>query len=128
MCCGCRFLSNPLTQTPLSSKVLVTLLSFIFFSFSFLLLPCSYHKVKGDMADCNREDYFAAAEVESPTGGKKYGGLVPKKKPLISRDHERAFFDSADWALCKQGAGANNQQNTAAVETLRPKLQVNFLF
>ncbi|QHO37710.1 cAMP-regulated phosphoprotein-like protein [Arachis hypogaea] len=75
------------------------------------------------MADCNREDYFAAAEVESPTGGKKYGGLVPKKKPLISRDHERAFFDSADWALCKQGAGVNNQQNTAAVETLRPKLQ-----
>ncbi|KAL1359073.1 hypothetical protein AAHE18_04G080300 [Arachis hypogaea] len=54
------------------------------------------------MADCNREDYFAAAEVE---------------------DHERAFFDSADWALCKQGAGVNNQQNTAAVETLRPKLQ-----
>ncbi|KAG6764086.1 hypothetical protein POTOM_031544 [Populus tomentosa] len=33
---------------------------------------------------------------------KKYGGLAPKKKPLISKDHERAFFDSADWALCKR--------------------------
>ncbi|XP_059317339.1 uncharacterized protein LOC132067937 isoform X4 [Lycium ferocissimum] len=32
---------------------------------------------------------------------KKYGGLVKKKPPLISKDHERAFFDSADWALGK---------------------------
>jgi hypothetical protein len=32
---------------------------------------------------------------------KKYGGLLPKKPPLISKDHERAFFDSADWALGK---------------------------
>ncbi|KAJ6432041.1 hypothetical protein OIU84_019324 [Salix udensis] len=54
---------------------------------------------------------------------KKYGGLAPKKKPLISKDHERAFFDSADWALCKQGAGVN-QKSTVAIETLRPKLQV----
>ncbi|XP_048427444.1 uncharacterized protein LOC103959329 isoform X1 [Pyrus x bretschneideri] len=52
----------------------------------------------------------------------KYGGLAPKKKPLISKDHERAFFDSADWALCKQGAGVN-PKSTAAVETLQPKLQ-----
>ncbi|KAL5097890.1 hypothetical protein RYX36_002217 [Vicia faba] len=74
------------------------------------------------MAECNREDYFVANDVESTSGGKKYGGLVPKKKPLISKDNERAFFDSADWALCKQGAGVS-QQSTAAVETLRPKLQ-----
>ncbi|KAJ6768547.1 CAMP-REGULATED PHOSPHOPROTEIN 19-RELATED PROTEIN [Salix koriyanagi] len=53
---------------------------------------------------------------------KKYGGLEPKKKPLIAKDHERAFFDSADWALCKQGAGAD-QTSTVAIETLRPKLQ-----
>nr|GMD27497.1 uncharacterized protein LOC109166242 isoform X2 [Ipomoea batatas] len=32
---------------------------------------------------------------------KKYGGLLAKKPPLISKDHERAFFDSADWALGK---------------------------
>ncbi|OIW04773.1 hypothetical protein TanjilG_08656 [Lupinus angustifolius] len=33
---------------------------------------------------------------------KKYGGLIPKKPPLISKDHERAYFDSADWALGKE--------------------------
>ncbi|XP_061344834.1 uncharacterized protein LOC133290715 [Gastrolobium bilobum] len=74
------------------------------------------------MAGRNREDYFTAPEAEPTSAGKKYGGLVPKKKPLISKDHERAFFDSADWALCKQGVGVN-QQSTAAVETLQPKLQ-----
>ncbi|KAL3812290.1 hypothetical protein ACJIZ3_013558 [Penstemon smallii] len=52
----------------------------------------------------------------------KYGGLVPKKKPLITKDHQRAFFDSADWALCKQGGGVN-QQSKVAIETLRPKLK-----
>ncbi|GFS36885.1 cAMP-regulated phosphoprotein 19-related protein [Actinidia rufa] len=31
----------------------------------------------------------------------KYGGIMPKKPPLISKDHERAYFDSADWALGK---------------------------
>ncbi|KAL3753004.1 hypothetical protein ACJRO7_000406 [Eucalyptus globulus] len=37
-------------------------------------------------------------------------------------DHARAFFDSADWALGKQGAVVN-QESTAPAETLRPKLQ-----
>ncbi|XP_058212597.1 uncharacterized protein LOC131324598 [Rhododendron vialii] len=75
------------------------------------------------MENYNRscEEYMATQEQEGDAG-KKYGGLVPKKKPLISKDHERAFFDSADWALCKQGAGVN-QKTTIAVETLRPKLQ-----
>ncbi|XP_022151261.1 uncharacterized protein LOC111019224 isoform X2 [Momordica charantia] len=50
---------------------------------------------------------------------KKYGGIVPKKPPLISKDHERAFFDSADWALGKQGA----QKPKGPLEALRPKLQ-----
>ncbi|KAK1379568.1 Endosulphine [Heracleum sosnowskyi] len=49
---------------------------------------------------------------------KKYGGLLPKKNPLISKDHERAFFDSADWAL---GKGA--QKSKGPLEALRPKLQ-----
>lgn len=75
------------------------------------------------MADYNGgEEYLAPQHMdEASTVGKKYGGLVPKKKPLISKDHERAFFDSADWALCKQGA--TNQKSTTAVESLRPKLQ-----
>ncbi|KAG4381424.1 hypothetical protein AAZX31_15G137100 [Glycine max] len=73
------------------------------------------------MAGCDKEDYFSAPNAETTSEG-KYGRLAPKKKPLISKDNERAFFDSADWALCKQGAGVN-QQSTATVETLRPKLQ-----
>ncbi|KAI3459234.1 hypothetical protein Pfo_015897 [Paulownia fortunei] len=82
------------------------------------------------MADYKRnEEHIAAAfqDDEAAPMDKKYGGLVPKKKPLISKavkmqDHERSFFDSADWALSKQGAGVN-QQSTVAIETLRPKLQ-----
>ncbi|RDY00657.1 hypothetical protein CR513_16135, partial [Mucuna pruriens] len=50
---------------------------------------------------------------------KKYGGMLPKKPPLISKDHERAYFDSADWALGKQGA----QKPKGPLEALRPKLQ-----
>ncbi|XP_054812852.1 uncharacterized protein LOC129313614 isoform X1 [Prosopis cineraria] len=50
---------------------------------------------------------------------KKYGGIVPKKPPLISKDHERAYFDSADWALGKQGGG----KPKGPLEALRPKLQ-----
>ncbi|XP_059646960.1 uncharacterized protein LOC132293452 isoform X3 [Cornus florida] len=75
------------------------------------------------MADYNgSEEYIASQDQEVASTGKKYGGLVPKKKPLISKDHERAFFDSADWALCKQAAGVN-QKSTVAIENLRPKLQ-----
>ncbi|KAJ4706997.1 cAMP-regulated phosphoprotein 19-related protein [Melia azedarach] len=50
---------------------------------------------------------------------KKYGGIVPKKPPLISKDHERAYFDSADWALGKQGV----EKPKGPLEALRPKLQ-----
>ncbi|WJX27737.1 beta-D-xylosidase [Trifolium repens] len=117
----CIFLSNFLTQTFLSLSLYFFILSLVFFSSSLASLPCSNHKVR-EMAECNREDYFLVNDIESTSAGKKYGGLVPKKKPLISKDNERAFFDSADWALCKQGAGLN-QQSTAAVETLRPKLK-----
>ncbi|XP_054807232.1 uncharacterized protein LOC129309616 isoform X2 [Prosopis cineraria] len=74
------------------------------------------------MAGYNRDEFFASQDPEETSTGNKYGGLTPKKKPLISKDHERAFFDSADWALCKQGAGVN-KKSTAAIETLRPKLQ-----
>ena len=59
------------------------------------------------------------AQQEEDAIKKKYGGLLPKKPPLISKDHERAFFDSADWALGKQGA----QKPKGPLEALRPKLQ-----
>lgn len=52
---------------------------------------------------------------------KKYGGIVPKR-PLISKDNERAYFDSADWALEKQGT-ANGEEPNNTVEALQPKLQ-----
>ncbi|ONK63263.1 uncharacterized protein A4U43_C07F13150 [Asparagus officinalis] len=70
------------------------------------------------MAGRNSEDN-ASQEVSLE---KKYGGLVPKKKPLISKDNERAYFDSADWALGKQGTNPGQMTRTA-VESLRPKLQ-----
>lgn len=74
------------------------------------------------MAECNKEECLGAQDVErQKVTGKKYGGLDPKR-PLISKDHKRAFFDSADWALWKQGA-AVNQQCTAVIETLQPKLR-----
>nr|XP_008381215.2 uncharacterized protein LOC103444080 isoform X2 [Malus domestica] len=52
---------------------------------------------------------------------KKYGGIIPKKPPLISKDHERAYFDSADWALGKQGV----EKPKGPLEALRPKLQAS---
>ncbi|CAN1313764.1 hypothetical protein LINPERPRIM_LOCUS29063 [Linum perenne] len=60
-----------------------------------------------------------SAQAQEQILKSKYGGILPKKKPLISKDHERAFFDSADWAL---GKGA--QKPKGPLEALRPKLQV----
>ncbi|KAB2012221.1 hypothetical protein ES319_D09G074700v1 [Gossypium barbadense] len=48
----------------------------------------------------------AEDDHEGKATAKKYGGLVPKKPPLIS----------------KQGAGVN-KISTLAIETLRPKLK-----
>ncbi|KAI5679001.1 hypothetical protein M9H77_09951 [Catharanthus roseus] len=53
-------------------------------------------------------------ELEEERIKKKYGGLLRKKHPLISKDHDHAFFDSADWVLGKQGV---------PLEELPPKLQ-----
>ncbi|XP_031496391.1 uncharacterized protein LOC116261717 [Nymphaea colorata] len=64
----------------------------------------------------------SSSEEGTTLANNKYGAMAPKKKPLISKDHERAFFDSADWALCKQGA-AQNCGRVIAVESLQPKLQ-----
>ncbi|KAK9057772.1 hypothetical protein SSX86_022610 [Deinandra increscens subsp. villosa] len=60
-----------------------------------------------------------SSEKEEEVIKNKYGGLVPKKPPLISKDHERAYFDSADWALGKQGV----EKRKGPLEALRPKLQ-----
>ncbi|ESQ55838.1 hypothetical protein EUTSA_v10026514mg [Eutrema salsugineum] len=68
------------------------------------------------------DDCLFSQQQESNSGENKYGGLVPKKKPLISQDHKRAFFDSADWALQKQDANID-ERTIAEIENLRPKLQ-----
>ncbi|KAL3814806.1 hypothetical protein ACJIZ3_016074 [Penstemon smallii] len=60
-----------------------------------------------------------STQQEEAAVKKKYGGIMPKKPPLISKDHERAYFDSADWALGKQGAN----KPKGPLEALRPKLQ-----
>ncbi|XP_044509647.1 uncharacterized protein LOC123228350 isoform X2 [Mangifera indica] len=60
------------------------------------------------------------SEEEEAAVKKKYGGIMPKKPPLISKDHERAYFDSADWALGKQ-QGVSKPKGP--LEALRPKLQ-----
>ncbi|CAN0913700.1 hypothetical protein LINGRAHAP2_LOCUS28092 [Linum grandiflorum] len=39
--------------------------------------------------------------------------------PSKEEDHERAYFDSADWALGKQGV----EKPKGPLEALRPKLQ-----
>ncbi|KAM7524252.1 hypothetical protein LguiA_014154 [Lonicera macranthoides] len=65
------------------------------------------------------EKPMPSPEKEEEVIKKKYGGIVPKKPPLISKDHERAYFDSADWALGKQGV----EKPKGPLEALRPKLQ-----
>ncbi|PIN24066.1 hypothetical protein CDL12_03187 [Handroanthus impetiginosus] len=69
-----------------------------------------------DMCD---ENQIPSQNQEEEIIKKKYGGLLPKKPPLISKDNERAFFDSADWALGKVGA----QKSKGPLEALRPKLE-----
>ncbi|KVI03394.1 uncharacterized protein LOC112512761 [Cynara cardunculus var. scolymus] len=74
-----------------------------------------------DAKDCDQMDETSriSIEKEEEVIKKKYGGIVPKKPPLISKDHERAYFDSADWALGKQGV----EKPKGPLEALRPKLQ-----
>ncbi|XP_072997207.1 uncharacterized protein [Typha latifolia] len=68
------------------------------------------------MAGCNEE--YTASQGEEVNSEKKYGGIAPKK-PLISKDHERAYFDSADWVLGKQAAS----NTRTVIESLKPKLK-----
>ncbi|CAI5984351.1 unnamed protein product [Closterium sp. NIES-64] len=64
-------------------------------------------------------DEVSLAEQEARLK-KKYGGALPKKKGLLSKGHERAFFDSAEWAIQKQ-KGA--KPAAPAEEGLQPKLE-----
>ncbi|XP_026657840.1 uncharacterized protein LOC103699131 isoform X2 [Phoenix dactylifera] len=79
-----------------------------------------------ELMDQNEENSMPSSQAEEEAIRKKYGGIVPKKPPLISKDHERAYFDSADWALGKQGAPVEKPKGP--LEALRPKLQVINLY
>ncbi|KAH0922995.1 hypothetical protein HID58_023013 [Brassica napus] len=70
-------------------------------------------KEQGNLAN-EAEKSMPSSQQEEAAVKSKYGGLMPKKPPLISKDHERAYFDSADWALGKP---------KGPLEALRPKLQ-----
>ncbi|XP_062180427.1 uncharacterized protein LOC133884866 [Phragmites australis] len=76
---------------------------------------------KVETPDPNEGDGMPSPQQEEVAIKKKYGGIVPRKPPLISKDHERAYFDSADWALGKQGG--NPQKPKGPLEALRPKWQ-----
>ncbi|PKI74594.1 hypothetical protein CRG98_004921 [Punica granatum] len=76
-----------------------------------------HERVEGN-APGESEKPLPSVQDEEAAVKKKYGGIVPKKPPLISKDHERAYFDSADWALGKQGG----QKPKGPLEALRPKL------
>ncbi|CAL5097306.1 unnamed protein product [Urochloa decumbens] len=86
-------------------------------------------RVEGDVLDKKIEDVqdqnemggMPSRQEEEAVIKKKYGGILPRKTPLISKDHERAYFDSADWALGKQGGVPNKPKGP--LEALRPKLQ-----
>lgn len=71
--------------------------------------------------DQSGDNSMPSAQQQEEAIKKKFGGLMPKKPPLISKDHERAYFDSADWALGKQGQGVAKPKGP--LEALRPKLQ-----
>ncbi|KAM0954441.1 putative endosulphine [Dioscorea sansibarensis] len=76
-----------------------------------------------DMESSNDDLHTNSQEEEEQASmEKKYGGIAPKKKPLISKDNKRAYFDSADWALGKQESNVG-LQNRVPVEPLKPKLQ-----
>ncbi|XP_048625787.1 uncharacterized protein BNAC09G06230D isoform X1 [Brassica napus] len=60
----------------------------------------SVDDLKGNVTS-EAEKSMPSSHQEEAAVKNKYGGLMPKKPPLISKDHERAYFDSADWALGK---------------------------
>lgn len=64
-------------------------------------------QTKKSAADIEREQEALLA--------KKYGGLLKRKQPLMPKEHK--YFDSADWALAKEGKG----EQPAVTEALPPR-------
>ncbi|KAL4569510.1 hypothetical protein LXL04_025149 [Taraxacum kok-saghyz] len=75
-------------------------------------------EIPKDLENAEDKNPMPSPAQEEEVIKKKYGGLLPRKTPLISKDQDRAFFDSADWAL-----GKGSQKSKGPLEALRPKLQ-----
>ena len=79
------------------------------------------------MADSNIREHFNKRHDEEKIHQVNDGDVVQNQgeqhmPSSEEEDHERAFFDSADWALGKQGAPMG-QRPKGPLEALRPKLQ-----
>ncbi|GBG00643.1 hypothetical protein Rsub_13359 [Raphidocelis subcapitata] len=66
------------------------------------------------MADQTTKSALDIEREQEAMLAKKYGGALKRKAPLMPKDHK--FFDSADWALAKEGKG--EQPSVAAEESL----------
>ncbi|KAG6518069.1 hypothetical protein ZIOFF_021470 [Zingiber officinale] len=65
------------------------------------------------MAGCNQGNI-------APQGEEVMLVLLSAPLLVLRHDHERAYFDSADWVLGKQGTSPKSK---TAVESLKPKLK-----
>ncbi|CAL5355045.1 unnamed protein product [Camellia sinensis] len=65
-------------------------------------------------SDLHEENPLPTLQEEEEMIKKKYGGMLPKKPPLISKDHERAYFDSADWALARSTEGQRSTRGSSS--------------
>ncbi|KAL9256759.1 hypothetical protein AKJ16_DCAP04821 [Drosera capensis] len=110
-CCGCDVSCEELVAECICEREIVM-------SASEDAKELVQEQVDGDMPQEDTKS-MPSSQDEEVTIKKKYGGILPRKPPLISKDHERAYFDSADWALGKQGA----EKPKSPLEALRPKLQ-----
>ncbi|KAI8470223.1 MAG: hypothetical protein J3K34DRAFT_521571 [Monoraphidium minutum] len=50
---------------------------------------------------------------------KRYGGMLKRKQSRVPKDHK--YFDSADWALAKEGKGEGGGPTVSMEEALPPR-------
>ncbi|KAL3729682.1 hypothetical protein ACJRO7_026765 [Eucalyptus globulus] len=67
--------------------------------------------MSGTIAEDSRDQVQTDCTIKNDGDGERYGGLLPKRPPLISKDHERASF----FLILRTPKGP--------LEALRPKLQ-----
>ncbi|XP_047968112.1 uncharacterized protein LOC125212099 [Salvia hispanica] len=75
---------------------------------------------RGEIVMEDAEKSSPIPQQEEAVVKKKYGGMMPKKPLLISKDHERAYFDSADWALGKPKGPLEALRQSYSLHSSRP--------